>query len=51
MAYRLLEDVGSDAMAAIDLEVEKLQTWLDGTTVTARFRAPLDRLLAGSATN
>lgn len=49
VVYRLLEDVGSDATSAIEHEVETLQTWLGGTTVTARFRAPLDKLLAGSA--
>jgi hypothetical protein len=51
VAYHLLEDVGSDAADAIDREAEMLQTWLDGTIVTARFRAPLDKLLAGSSSN
>ncbi|HLF43943.1 MAG TPA: winged helix DNA-binding domain-containing protein [Acidimicrobiia bacterium] len=48
VVYRLLEDIGSEATAAVEQEMEALQRWLGGTTVTARFRAPLDRLLAGS---
>ncbi len=49
VAYRLLEDVGSDATAAVEKEMEALQKWFSGTTVTARFPALLDKLLAGSA--
>ncbi|HLF61496.1 MAG TPA: winged helix DNA-binding domain-containing protein [Acidimicrobiia bacterium] len=49
--YRLLEDVGSDATAAIDHEAEDLQGWLDGKTVMARFRVPLDKELADSRAN
>ena len=48
VAYRLLEDVGSDAMAAVEKETEALQKWFSGTTVNARFPAQLDKLLAGS---
>jgi hypothetical protein len=51
VAYRLLEDVGSDAADAIDREAGMLQEWLDDTIVTARFRAPLDKLLAAPTPN
>ena len=47
VVYRLLEDVGSDATAAVERQAEALAKWLGGTTVTARFRAPLDKELAG----
>jgi hypothetical protein len=49
--YRLLEDVGTDSRAAIERQAGSLQTWLDGTTVSARFPAPLDKLLAGQTPN
>ena len=49
VVYRLLEDVGTDASAAMEREAEALEKWLGGTTVTARFRSPLDKQLAGSA--
>ena len=51
VTYRLLEDVGTDSMHAIEREAGSLQAWLDGTTVTARFPAPLDKLLAGQTPN
>jgi hypothetical protein len=51
VVYRILEDVGAEVTAAIEREAEMLQIWLAGTTVTARFRAPLDKLLAGSTSN
>jgi hypothetical protein len=47
VVYQLLEDVGSEATAAVEREAEALAKWLGGTTVTARFRAPLDKELAG----
>ncbi|HEY6629339.1 MAG TPA: winged helix DNA-binding domain-containing protein [Acidimicrobiia bacterium] len=49
--YRLLQDVGTDSSNAIEREAGSLQTWLDGTTVSARFPAPLDKLLAGQTPN
>jgi hypothetical protein len=51
VVHRLLEDIGSDATAAVEREAETLETWLGGTTVTARFRATLDKELAASAVN
>jgi hypothetical protein len=49
--YQLLEDVGTESVDAVEREAGRLQTWLDGTTVTARFPAPLDKLLAGQTPN
>ena len=46
VVFRLLEDVGSDAAAAIEAEAVRLGAWLDGTTVLPRFGTPLDRELA-----
>jgi hypothetical protein len=39
--WRLLEDVGADGRRAIEREVGRLQTWLDGAVVVARFPTPL----------
>lgn len=47
VVYRLLEDVGADATAAIEKEAAGLQDWVDGTVVTARFPTVLDRELRG----
>jgi hypothetical protein len=38
---QLLEDVGADAMEAIEAEAERLDGWLDGTRVLPRFPSPL----------
>ncbi len=40
---RLLEDVGSDAVAAIQAEAARLESWLGELRVTPRFRTPLER--------
>jgi hypothetical protein len=45
IVYRLLEDVGTDAMAAIAARAEELGRWLGPVTVTPRFRTPLEREL------
>jgi hypothetical protein len=45
---RLLEDVDVEAAARLDDEVTALTHWLDGVTVTPRFRTPLERELAVS---
>jgi hypothetical protein len=37
----LLEDVGTDARAALDTEADRLTAWLRGTSVLPRFPAPL----------
>jgi len=42
VAFRLLEDVGAEARAAIEAEAERLGTWLGGVRVAPRFRTPLE---------
>jgi hypothetical protein len=45
VVLRLLEDVGADALTAIDAEVARLAGWLGPVRVTPRFRTPLEREL------
>jgi Winged helix DNA-binding domain len=47
VVYRLLEDVGREAEAAIAGEAERLTAWFDGAFVTPRFPTPVHRELAG----
>lgn len=47
IAFRLLEDVGADATAAIEGEVAELARWLGELRVAPRFPTPLHRELAG----
>jgi len=47
VAYRLLADVGTDAVQAIESEAEQLQAWLGETKVTPRFATPLAKELLG----
>jgi len=46
VAYRLTEDVGSDAELAIAERAEVLETWLSGVRVTPRFANPMYRELS-----
>jgi DNA glycosylase AlkZ-like len=46
MAFRLLEDVGAEAVRAIEAEAEQLAAWLGETKVTPRFATPLARELS-----
>ena len=46
VVFRLLEDVGSEGAAMIEAEAARLTAWFEGTRVTPRFRAPLERELA-----
>jgi winged helix DNA-binding protein len=46
VVYRLLEDVGSDAMAAVEAKASRLASWLGSARVTPRFRTPLERELS-----
>jgi hypothetical protein len=46
VAFRLLEDVGSDATRAIEAAAERLAAWIGGVRVTPRFRTPLERELS-----
>ena len=48
IAFRLLEDPGADARAAIGAESERVRAWLGQTRVTPRFRTPFERQLAGT---
>ena len=45
IAFRLLEDVGADALRAVEAQAETLATWLGKVRVTPRFRTPLEREL------
>jgi hypothetical protein len=42
VTFRLLEDVGAEARAAVDAEAERLGTWLGGVRVAPRFRTSLE---------
>jgi hypothetical protein len=44
--FRLLEDTGTEAVAAVTAEAEQLQAWLGAVRVTPRFRTPLERELS-----
>jgi hypothetical protein len=44
---QLLEDVGREALRAIDREAERLGRWLGGTRVMARFPSPLSKVVGG----
>ncbi|MBF4997566.1 AlkZ family DNA glycosylase [Nocardia sp. BSTN01] len=45
IAWRLLEDVGADAKALIDAEVERTAAWYGDVRAIPRFRTPLEREL------
>lgn len=45
IAWRLLEDVGADAKALIDAEVERTAAWYGDVRAVPRFRTPLEREL------
>jgi hypothetical protein len=45
IATRLLEDIGADARAAIDTEVDRLRSWLGDKRFVPKFRTPLEREL------
>jgi hypothetical protein len=47
IVFQLLEDAGTEAIAAITAEAERLQAWLGPVRITPRFRTPLDRELSG----
>ncbi|MPZ28007.1 MAG: winged helix DNA-binding domain-containing protein [Micromonosporaceae bacterium] len=49
IAYRLLEDVGRQAAAAVEAAAAALGSWVDRVRITPRFRTPLERELAGAA--
>jgi Winged helix DNA-binding domain len=41
VVWRLLEDIGTDGRRAVEREVERLESWLGGTVVVARYATPL----------
>ena len=45
IAFRFLEDVGAEALAAVQAEAERLGRWIGPIRVTPRFRTPLEREL------
>jgi Winged helix DNA-binding domain len=46
VVYRLLEDIGASAEAAVAAEAAALESWLGPARVTPRFRTPLERELS-----
>jgi hypothetical protein len=46
IAFRLLEDVGSEAGGAVDAAAARLASWIGGVRFTPRFRTPLERELS-----
>jgi hypothetical protein len=44
--YKLLEDIGAEASAAMEAEAARWTAWLAGVRVTPRFRSPLERELS-----
>jgi hypothetical protein len=46
IAFRLLEDVGGEAQAAVEAAAGRLGRWLGAVRVTPRFRTPLERELS-----
>ena len=46
VAYRLLEDIGTEATDAVQKETTRVSTWIGPVRVTPRFRTPLERELS-----
>jgi hypothetical protein len=46
VVFRLLEDTGAEAEAAVAAEAARLESWLGDARVTPRFRTPLERELS-----
>ncbi len=51
VVFRLLEDVGGDAVAAVEAEAARVAAWLGETQVVPRFGTPLARELASVDTH
>ncbi len=47
VVVRLLEDLGSEAVTAVEREAARLTEWLGAVRITPRFRTPLERELGG----
>ncbi len=48
VAFKLLEDPGDEARRAIQDRADALAAWLDGASITPRFRTPLERELSAT---
>ncbi len=49
VVFRLLEDVGAEATAAVGAAAARIEAWIGGSRVTPRFRTPLERELTAGA--
>ena len=49
IVWRLLEDIGAAGEREVEQEVERLQSWLSGTVVVARYATPLYAQLRAEA--
>jgi hypothetical protein len=47
VAVRLLEDVGAEAVTAIEAAAARLSRWFGAVRVIPKFRTPLERQLSG----
>jgi hypothetical protein len=47
VVFRLLDDIGAEATAAVEARAAALTVWHDGVRAIPRFRTPLERELAG----
>jgi hypothetical protein len=45
IAFRMLEDVGAETVAAVEAEAARLQDWIGEVRFTPRFPTPLEREL------
>ena len=45
VVWRLLEDIGTEATAAVEAEAARLQMWLGDAVVRPRFPTPIDKSL------
>ncbi|MFC1440016.1 winged helix DNA-binding domain-containing protein [Streptacidiphilus sp. N1-10] len=48
LVWRLLDDVGGEAEAAVAAEAGRMAEFIGGQRITPRFRTPLERALAGT---
>jgi hypothetical protein len=46
VVFRVLEDIGRDAIAAVRAEAERMRGWIGTARITPRFRTPLERELS-----
>jgi hypothetical protein len=47
IVFRLFDDLGAEATAAVATAAERLEAWVGGVRLTPRFRTPLERELTG----